>query len=79
LLNITWWTKKFGLYSGERNANLFKLCAALNDYGVNKNFAENIVLTFQQSDFKSEEILTTLKSAYRKTDKFATLKFTDGK
>lgn len=76
---LKWWTKKFGLYIGERNANLFRLCAAFNEYGVNKEFAENIVTTFQKEDFKIKEILNTLNSAYRKTEKFGTLKFTNGK
>jgi hypothetical protein len=76
---LKWWVRKFGLHSGQRNANLFILCAAFNDYGISRNYAENIVSTFQQQDFKLSEILTTLRSAYKKTEKFGTLKFTDGK
>jgi len=76
-LLLKWWTKRYGLYNGERNSNLFKLCAALNDYGVSKQYAEDIVSTFEQQDFKLTEILTTLRSAYRRTDKFGTLKFSD--
>lgn len=76
---LRWWTRKFGLYDGQRNSNLFKLCAAFNEYGINKDYAYNIVSTFQRDDFKLSEIENTLKSAYKKTDKFATLKFTDGK
>lgn len=76
---LKWWHRKFGLYSGERNSNLFILCASFNDYGISREYAENIVSSFQQQDFKLSEILTTLRSAYRKTEKFGTLKFTDGK
>lgn len=74
---LKWWLKKFGIYNGARNANLFKLCAALNDYGVSKDYAQDIVSTFQQDDFKLSEILHTLKSAYSKSEKFGTLKFSE--
>ncbi len=76
---LRWWIRKFGLYSGERNSNVYKLCAAFNDYGINKDYAENIVCTFQQEGFSQQEIITILKSAYQKTEKHGTLKFTDGK
>lgn len=76
---LKWWTRKFGLYSGERNSNLFRLCASFNDYGISREYAENIVSAFQQQDFKLSEILNTLRSAYKNTSKFGTLKFTDGK
>lgn len=72
---LKWWHRKFGLYNGARNANLFKLCAAFNDYGVSKDYAYSIVSEFQQEDFKIDEIERILKNAYYKTDKFATLKF----
>lgn len=72
---LKWWNRKFGLYSGARNANVFKLCAAFNDYGVDKDYALNIVSQFQQEDFNITEIETILKSAYKKVDKFGTLKF----
>ena len=76
---LKWWTRKFGLYDGQRNSNLYKLCAAFNEYGINKDYATNIVSTFEQPGFTINEILTTLNSAYKQRQKFATLKFTDGK
>jgi len=72
---LKWWHRKFGLHSGARNNNVFKLCAAFNDYGISKDYAFSIVSKFQTEDFKLHEIEVILKSAYRKTDKFATLKF----
>lgn len=72
---LKWWNKKYGLHSGGRNANVFILCAAFNDYGVNKSYAKDIALGFQQEDFKADEIVRIINNAYRKTDKFATLKF----
>lgn len=72
---LKWWIRKFGVYTGSRNSNLFKLCAAFNDYGISKDYAEDIVSTFQQDNFRISEIHTILKSAYNKTEKFGTLKF----
>ena len=72
---LKWWNKKYGLHNGGRNANVFILCAAFNDYGVNKDYASDIVLGFQQEDFKADEIQRIINNAYRKTDKFSTLKF----
>jgi hypothetical protein len=72
---LKWWNRKYGLYSGGRNANVFKLCAAFNDYGISKDYAHQIISAFQQEDFQLVEIEKVLNNAYRKTDKFATLKF----
>ena len=72
---LKWWLKKFGLHSGARNVNVFKLCAAFNDYGVRKEYAKDIAFTFQQEGFRQKEIEVIVNSAYRKTEKFGTLKF----
>lgn len=72
---LKWWNRKFGLYEGGRNANVFKLCASFNDYGVSQEYALDICSKFQKDDFKFDEIERIVKNAYRKTDKFATLKF----
>lgn len=72
---LKWWHRKFGLYTGSRNANVFKLCAAFNDYGISKEYALSLISEFQQEDFRLSEIEVILQSAYRKTDKFGTLKF----
>ena len=72
---LKWWNRRFGLYDGQRNANLFKLCAAFNDYGITKEYALSLVSEFQQEDFKLTEIKQILKNAYNKVDKFGTLKF----
>lgn len=72
---LKWWMKKYGLYEGNRNSNVFKLCAAFNDYGVSRDNALAICSTFQHSGFTHNEIETIVKSAYKKTEKFGTLKF----
>lgn len=72
---LVWFNKKYGMNNGNRNNNLFKLCAAFNDYGVHKDHAYSIVSAYQSSDFKLSEIETTLNSAYRKTSKHGSLSF----
>lgn len=74
---LKWWLKKYGIYSGERNSNLFRLMAAFNDYGVSKDNAIAIANTFEQEDFRSAEIRSTVDSAYRKINRFGTLRFAD--
>lgn len=72
---IKWWHKRFGNTPGSRNANLFKLMAAFNDYGVSNSYALSIAMRYQESDFTSTEIERIIKNAYRKTANFGTLKF----
>lgn len=72
---LKWWTKRYGIFEGQRNSNLYKLCAALNDYGVSRDNALAICGTFQSTDFKFSEIEQTVKSAYKKTEKFASATF----
>jgi len=76
---LKWWVKKYGLAGGNRNNNMFILCAAFNDAGVNKDYALSIASTFQEPDFTLFEIEAALKSAYKKTERFGTLTFTDAK
>lgn len=71
------WFSKFSMASGERNANLFKLASALNDYGISKNEALRVCLQYQQKDFTEREIDTTVKSAYKKTAQHHSKQFED--
>lgn len=61
---MRWWTKKYGLVSGERNNNTFILAAAFNEFGISKTLAEYVMSQFQSSDFPLHEIKRTIKSAY---------------
>ncbi|HXP53162.1 MAG TPA: BT4734/BF3469 family protein [Bacteroidia bacterium] len=72
---MKWFDRKYGMNNGNRNNNLFKLCAAFNDYGVDIDYALSIVSAFQMEDFRLGEIETTLRSAYKKTGKHGTLSF----
>ena len=71
------WFNKFSMSSGERNANLFKLASALNDYGISLNEAMRVCEQYKQKDFTQREIDTTVKSAYKKTSQHHTKFFED--
>lgn len=76
---LTWWDKKFGFEKGNRSNNLFKLASAFNDFGVLQSDCEGVLMKYEQSDFKSDEIMKIIKSAYRNTANFGTKFFEDNK
>lgn len=63
---LKWYEKKHGNSKGSRNTNMFKLASAFNDFGINKNEAENVFQSFVEKDFTEKEIETIIKSAYKK-------------
>lgn len=74
---FTWWSKKYSLIKGGRSNNLFILASALNDFGVVQSETEFELLKFSQPDFKDDEILKIIKSAYKNTSNFGTKFFED--
>jgi hypothetical protein len=74
---LTWWNKKYGATKGDRNNNVFKLAIALNDFGINKSEAENVLMKFREKDFTEGEIMTIVKSAYKRSHQFGTKFFED--
>ncbi len=74
---VKWWTKKYGMVDGERNANIYKLAMAFNDFGINKSLASHILRQFEQSDFPVSEIERTLDSAYSNTANHGTRYYED--
>ena len=74
---MKWWVKKYGLIEGERNNNVYILAAAFNDFGINKNLTEYIMKDFESSSFSSNEIQTTIDSAYRNVANFGTKFYED--
>ena len=74
---LKWFNSKYLMSDGQRNNNLFKLASALNDFGINKNVAEQTLLQFQTKDFNNKEIMQVLNSAYKKTNTFGTKFFED--
>lgn len=74
---LKWFNSKYSMSDGQRNNNIFKLASSLNDFGINKNVAEQTLLQFQTKDFDNKEILKVLNSAYKKTNTFGTKFFED--
>jgi len=72
---MTWFKKKYN--SQNRNSSLYKLAAAFNDFGVDKNTCQDYLKGFEQKDFGSVEILALINSAYKKTANFNTKQFED--
>jgi len=53
---LKWFNSKYTMADGQRNSNLFKLASAFNDFGINKNVAEQTLLQYQTKDFDNKEI-----------------------
>jgi len=68
---LKWWLRKWGPVHGQRNANMFKLAAAFNDYGIPELVALPTCLQFidlQTPDpFTANEITSVVRSAYQRT------------
>lgn len=72
------WFKK--TYTGQnRNNSFHKLALAFNDFGVSKYICEKYILPNQQKDFKQNEIIALINSAYKHTANFGTKTFEDAK
>jgi len=59
----------------QRNNSLFKLACSFNSFGVNKITCVNYLESYQQNDFKPEEIKQLISSAYKKVSEFNTKRF----
>jgi hypothetical protein len=68
---LKWWHRRFGLVRGARNANVYKLAAAFNAYGVPKEDALTVCAGFQDlsgtDPFTAGEIARAVESAYKRT------------
>lgn len=74
---VKWWTKKFPMIDGQRNANAFVLASSMNDFGVNKSLAQYVLSQYASSTFPLDEIQRTIDSAYAKTQNFGTKYYED--
>lgn len=75
---LVWFNKKWT--SGiNRNNNLFVLCCAFNDYGVDKSVAVDYCMNYLSEDFREQEIESLVSSAYKNTANFGSKKFEDSK
>ena len=74
---MKWWQGKYGLVEGERNANVFKLAAAFNDFGVGIIEARSVLMEMQHDGFEDREIERIIQSAYSKREAHGTKYFED--
>jgi len=74
-----WWEAKYGMVEGERNNNIFILAAALNDFGVEKSFANYVMSEYIGNGFSDKEMQTTINSAFKNNTNFNTKYFEDTK
>jgi len=74
---LTWFERKYPMASGQRNANLYKLAAAFNDFGVAKAQALSVCFQYESGDFKRSEIEQVINSAYKHEHKHGTKYFED--
>lgn len=69
---LKWWNARFGIVAGSRNANLYKLAAALNNYGIPQGDALEVCLRYVDptgaDPLTALEITATVASAYRRTE-----------
>ena len=75
--NLITWYNKLGTSKGNRNNNIYKLSAALNDFGVSKGEAYNTLRSFAQNDFTENEIDNIIDSAYKNTANHGSKAFED--
>ena len=61
---VGWHNKNYSMSEGGRNNNVFILAKALCEHGISMSETEGICLQYEQADFKTEEILVAVGSAY---------------
>ena len=73
---LVWWEKKHGMTQGKKNTNLYILASAFYDFGISKTDAEHECLKFNTGG-KEKEILSIVKSSYKKSTPPGTKHFED--
>ena len=72
-----WWTKKYPMSEGQRNAHCYILAQAFNEYGLPKDTTTIVLSQYRSKGFATREIEATVKSAYSKSNNFNTKYFED--
>jgi hypothetical protein len=72
---MVWFKKHWS--ANQRNNSLFKLAMAFNDFGISKTTCQTYLSPFEEPDFKLDEILQLINSAYKRTESFGSQKFED--
>lgn len=62
----TWFDKKYGVRKGDRNNNVFKFAAALNDFGIPQHTADQYLKQYVSDGFNESEIQKIIVSAYKR-------------
>tara|TARA_R110002020_G_scaffold324685_1_gene540325 strand:- start:192 stop:2519 length:2328 start_codon:yes stop_codon:yes gene_type:complete len=73
-----WFVKKYST-TQNRNNNLHSFARQFNAFGVNQSICETYLLRYEQADFKENEILKLIESAYRYSEEYNTQSFEDEK
>jgi len=73
-----WFLKKYSTTTN-RNNNLHSFARQMNCFGVDQSICETYLLRYEQPDFKENEILKLIASAYRYTAEWNTQAFEDEK
>ena len=69
---------KCDFISGDRNNFIFKVACCMCEYDIDQHKAESyLVLNFRMPDFNENEIIITIRSAYRKSERNAKKFFND--
>ena len=72
-----WWESKYVMIEGQRYNNIYKLASALNDFGIDKTSAVYVLSEYIGNGFSSNEMQTTINSAYTNVSNFNTRFFED--
>lgn len=79
---LRWWQGDYPMAHGQRNPNIYKLAAALNNYGIPYTRALEECLPYAEpggpDPFTAAEITRTVRSAYRRTEKHGTKQWRGG-
>lgn len=67
---LLWSSRKYPIIDGQRNANMFKVAASFNDFGVSRSEAEAVLGQFAQDGFPVNEIERIINNAYKDAGKF---------
>lgn len=72
-----WWAKNYGMIPGQRNNNLFVLSCALNEFGIDRQTAKQVLDSYDTDGDMSREIVNIIESSYKNTSAFNTKFYED--
>ena len=72
-----WWAKNYGMIPGQRNNNLFVLSCALNEFGIDRQTAKQVLDSYDTDGDMSREIVNIIESSYKNTSSHNTKFYED--